>query len=187
MSDTQADTATEITATVPATGANVTTTLDANLDDPAKEIAKWKELARKHEDRAKSNADAAKELDKLRQQTMSDVEKAAVLAKAEGRTEALREVGTKLVDAEVRAAAAGRNVDVDALLEGLDRSRFLDDDGDPDVKAIAAWVDRIAPQPDPDSGRPHAFDLGQGVRHDASTSLGGDPLERDLKAKLGIS
>lgn len=182
MSETAADTATETTTTEVTTQA-----VDTTGDDPAKEIAKWQALARKHEDRAKANAQAVKDLEDLRKTTMTDQERLAAEARAEGRTEALREVGGKLVDAEVRAAAAGRNVDVDALLEGLDRSRFIDDSGDADQRAITAWVDRVAPKPDEDQGRPSAFDLGQGHRPDASTSLGGDPLERDLKLKLGIS
>lgn len=182
MTDTAADTATETTTTEA-----TTQTVDTTGDDPAKEIEKWKNLARKHEDRAKSNDRAAKELEALKQQTMTDVEKAAAQARSEGRTEALIEVGAKLVDAEVRAAAAGRPVDVDALLEGLDRSRFLDDNGDANQTAIAAWVDRVAPKPDEDTATTRSFDLGQGHRPDASTSLGGDPLERDLKRKLGIS
>lgn len=141
--------------------------------DWQKEAEKYKALARKHEDRAKANAKAEKELEQLRQQSMSDTEKAIAVAKQEARTEALREFGAKVVDAEVRAAVAGRNVDADALLEGLDRARFLDDDGEPDRDAITAWVDRIAPQP------AESFpDLGQGAR--GGTGAITDPLLRDL-------
>lgn len=178
MSETTPDTGTETPTE--------TSTPDTG-EDPAKEIAKWRDLARKHEERAKSNAQAVKELEELRKTTMTDQEKAAAQARLEGRTEALREIGTKLVDAEVRAAAAGRNVDVDALLEGLDRSRFIDENGDADQKSIGSWVDRIAPPPDESAGQPPAFDLGQGHRPDPSTALNGDPLLRDLKAHLGIS
>lgn len=119
--------------------------------------------ARKWEERAKSNSTAAKELEQLRKASMSEQEKAVESARSEARSEALRTVGGRLVDAEVKVAAAGRNVDVDALLEGLDRGRFLSDDGEPDSKAITAWVDRIAPKA---NGEPASVfpDLGQGRR-----------------------
>jgi len=48
----------------------------------------------------------------------------------------------------VRAAAAGRVADVDALLEGINPAKFLTDDGEPDRDAISVWVDRIAPKND---------------------------------------
>jgi hypothetical protein len=177
MSDTSADTATaETTTDTSDTGA-----------DLAAEVEKWKAQARKHEDRAKANANAARELEQLRQQSMSDTEKAAAQAKAEGRAEALREVAAERVADAVRVAAAGRNVDVDALLEGLDRTRFAGDDGIPDRDAIQAWIDRIAPKPDDTTtDTVLVADLGQGVRGNSSMALNGDPLLRDLKSKLGI-
>ncbi|MGI8711091.1 MAG: hypothetical protein ACR2LA_08885 [Acidimicrobiales bacterium] len=122
------------------------------------EAEKYKGLSRKHEDRAKANADAARRLADLEKQSMSDIEKAVANAREEASTEARRSYGTRLVDAEVKAATAGRTVDVEALLDGLDRGRFLGDDGEPDTAAIGAWVDRIAPL------RPGPLDLGQGVR-----------------------
>lgn len=96
----------------------------------------------------KANGEAAKfrrELEKLRTDALSDNERAVALARAEGLAEGVKTGATRLVDAEVRAAVAGRNVDVKALLEGLDRTRFLTDDGEPDTDRIAKWVDRIAP------------------------------------------
>lgn len=134
-------------------------------EDPAAELAKWKEMARKHEERAKANASAATELEKLKQQSMSDTEKAVAQAKTDGRLEALKEAGTRLVDAEVKAAAAGRDIDVPVLLQGLDRTAFLDADGNPDTKAITAWVDKLAPATNRNAnGRP---DTGQGNRGQA--------------------
>jgi hypothetical protein len=40
-----------------------------------------------HEDRAKANANAAKELEQVRQQSMTDQEKAVEAARIEGRTD----------------------------------------------------------------------------------------------------
>jgi hypothetical protein len=96
---------------------------------------------------------------------MSDTEKAVEAARAEARTAALREVGGRLVDAELRAAAAGRPIEVDALLEAVDRSRFITDDGDVDRKALAAWVDRIAPAPTDAPPRVPSFDGGARTPH----------------------
>lgn len=121
------------------------------------EAEKWKTQARKHEERAKANATAVKELDTLRKTHMTDAEKIAAEAEERGRKAGRAESAKRLVDLEVKAAAAGRTVNVDALLEGLDRERFLSDDGEPDAKAIAAWVDKVAPKND-------VTDLGQGAR-----------------------
>jgi hypothetical protein len=177
----------------PDTGTADTPT-DQNLDqakpdtgnDLTAEVEKWKALARKHEDKAKANATAAKELDSLKQQTMTELEKAVATARTEARAEALREVGATRVDDALRVALAGRPVDVDALLDGLDRTRFLDTEGQPDRDAIASWVDRIAPAQDPTTS---VVDLGQGNRGGAAGSdmaLNGDPLLQSLKSKLNI-
>lgn len=144
------------------------------------EIDKWKSLARKHEARAKENAEARKELDAVR----AEQEKAVAEAVAAARAEVLAEVGAHLVDAEVKAAAAGRGIDVEALISCLDRKRFLGEDGKPDVEAITQWIERLSPtQP---KSEPRFPDLGQGQRGRSSMPLNGDPLLRDLKTKLNI-
>lgn len=122
-------------------------------------VRKLRDEAAKYRTEAKANA---KRLEDLEKQAMTDTEKAIAQAKADARSEVLGEVGSKLVDAEVRAAAAGRTVDVEALLEGLDRRRFLTDDGDADRDAIGGWIDRVAPKGDP--AKPSPIDMGQGTR-----------------------
>lgn len=180
MSDTAPDTG---TTTPVVTTDQLPDTGDAT--DHKAEAEKWKALARKHEADFKKTA---RELDGFKQASMSDQEKAVAAAvdaaRNEARTETLRTVGSRLVDAEVKAAAAGRAVDVEALLEGLDRSRFLDDEGEPNVKAITAWVDRIAPAPQP--GQTLRVDLGQGNRGTGNGAVAlNDPLLKDLVAKVG--
>lgn len=133
------------------------------------EAEKWQSQARKHEDRWKQNATAAKELEELKKRSMSDQEKAVAEAKNAGQAEAMKVYGRRLVDAEVRAAVADRQVDVDALLDGLDRSRFLGEDGEPDSKAIKAWVDRIAPK---QAGRTNPLAQGaRGTRGDSTPDM----------------
>lgn len=97
------------------------------------------------------------ELDKVRQASMSETERAIAEAKAAGRTEAASEFGKRLVKSELAIAAAKRNPDFDtAGLDYLDLSRFVGDDGEPDAKAIAGAVERLVPAP---SGAP-SFDGG---------------------------
>lgn len=164
MPDAPANTGTDATADTSTDTAD-TSSPDTGSGD---ELARWKALARKHEDRAKANSAAARELDELRQKTMSETEKAVAAARDEGRKEAAKTLGARLVDAEVKIAVAGRGVNVDALLDGLDRTRFLTDDGEPDTKAIAQWVDKLVPAGG-QLGRP---DLGQGAR--GAPAGGGD-------------
>lgn len=168
MSDTATDTTTttEGKSDTAATATNTTTEAKSDTDntDLAAELEKWKAQARKHEDRAKANAAAAKELEDVRKASMSETEKAVAEAKALTRAEVLAEVGSTLVDAEVRAALAGRTVDVDAVLDGLNRVRFLGDDGQPDRDEIVAWVDRIAPKSET---AVRSLDMGQGARGQA--------------------
>lgn len=160
------------------------TTSGDEMPEQAAELERLRAEAKKWEGRAKANSGAVKELEQLRQASMSDLEKAVAIARQEARSEALREVGSGLVDDLIRTASEGRPVDPDTLLEGLDRTRFLDDEGRPDTKAIRAWLDRLAPRPE--EGVTRFPDLGQGSRVPPH-ALNGDPLLADLKNALGIS
>ena len=183
MSDATAETATTEPVTPPAGETPPETPPAEPATDLAAEVEKWKAQSRKNEDRAKANAEAAKELERLKRESLPEQERLIEEARAAARAEALAEVGTSRVDDAVKLAAAGRPVDVDALLEGLDRKRFLGEDGQPDVPAITAWVDRVAPAPT--EGAVTALDLGQGTRSQAP-GLNSSQLESDLKQALGI-
>lgn len=187
MSNVEPDTGT-VTPAAPELTADAPATPDTGVD-PTAEIEKWKALAKKHEQRAKENASAAQELEKVRLAAMTDQEKAVAEAVAAARVDTLRSVGARLVDAEVRAVLAGTGIDPEALLEGLDRSRFLDDDGEPLRDEIVKWVNRLAPQPEVPGSAPFP-DLGQGARGGkgvAPTGLGhDDDLTRGIKQALGI-
>ncbi len=94
-----------------------------------------------------------KELSDLKSANQSEQEKAVESARKEGYTagkaDATKEVGSLLVDAEFRAATTGRLTDEqrDALLENVDRTRFIGTDGAVDRGALTGWVDKIAPAP----------------------------------------
>lgn len=127
------------------TEATETEATETDAKDWKAEAEKWQTLARKNEERAKSNATAAKELEKVRAAAMTETEKAVAEAEARGRTSALTEAGPRLVRAEFRAAAAGR-VDketLDAYLEDVDLKRFLDESGEPNSKAIEARIAKL--------------------------------------------
>lgn len=147
------------------------------------EVAKWKALSRQNEARAKENADAKRELEALRKQHESDQERAVREAVDVARAEVMGEVGEGRVADAFRVAVAGRDVDVDKLLDGVNVSRFLGDDTEPKRDEIQAWVDDFAPVQEPPR-----LDLGQGARaNHAVPGLASSQLERDLKAKLGIT
>ncbi len=142
--------------------------------------AKYEETlraSRKHEDRAKANATAARELETLKQQSMSDLEKAVAEAAGKAHAEGVASVNVKLVDAYVVAAVARhKGLDADAVLEVMDRSRFLDADGEPDKKAINTAVDRLAP-------KAANADLGQGAR--GATNGSSDDMNTLLRQAAG--
>lgn len=100
------------------------------------------------EKQARANAKAAQELERYKQESLSEQEKAIVKAReeaaAQARGEVLSTVGQRLARAEIRAAAAGKVADIDGLLEDLNLAKFLDENGEPDSKAIGEAVKRWA-------------------------------------------
>lgn len=180
-------TATELTETEPATGSATepTETTSTDTTDWRAEADKWKAQARKHEERAKTNANASKDLETLRQQSMSDQEKAVAQARAEGKAEALREGASKIVEAKIEAAAAGRLDDdqLKTLLENVDLARFVDESGDVDGDKVAKFVEGIAPKTE--QTEPVFPDLGQGARGSTSKA-DANPLLADMKKIAGV-
>lgn len=168
------------------------TTPDAGTPETGSETVDWqaeaekyRELAKSWEKRSKGNSEAAKELKALRESSMTEQERAVAEAVAQARTSTLLELGSHLVSAEFRAAAAGRLTadQLSALLEDMDMSKYLTEDGQVDTERVAKKVDALAPKPDPNAP-PTWPDLGQGAR--ASTpALNDDALLHALEAKVG--
>jgi len=98
------------------------------------EAAKWKAMARKHENAAKAGQ---KELDKLRAASQTDAERAVSEAEARGRQAALADVAQRLAGAEVKAALAGVVPDPAAIVEDLNLSKYVTSDGEVDSEAVA--------------------------------------------------
>jgi hypothetical protein len=122
----------------------------------------WKAEARKWEQRAKENRQAATELEKQRKAAMTEAERAVAEAEERGRTAATETFGKRLATSEIRAAAADTGRDLTGVFDYLDLTRFVGEDGQPDEKAIKAFVDGLpviddgkprAPKPDANQGR----------------------------------
>lgn len=168
---------------------------DGDGTDWEAEAKKWKSQSRKHEDRAKANATAAKELDELKRASASDQEKAIQAAKDEAKAEAVKGLAPRLVAAEIKSVSAGRMTDRqrEALLEGLDATKYLTDDGQVDTDKVTALIDGIAPKSDKDADEPGKGkngkgrfpDLGQGRRGGDSKMTAQERADAQL-VKLGI-
>lgn len=130
-----ADTATSDAApdTDAAPPAEPTTDLQAEVD-------KWKALARKHEDRAKANADAQRDLDQLRQQVESEQERVVREAVAAAKAEVSGQYQGQLLQEALRAAAGGILNDPSDAVRLIDTDGLLDDNGMPDRSAITSRV-----------------------------------------------
>ncbi len=128
----------------------------------------WKAEARKWQDRAKANHSAAKELDTLKKQGMTDLERQVDEAKKAARDETLAEVGQSRAGDAIRFSIGDRMKDdeVDELLDHLNLSKFLTDDGQVDKAKVAAYVARVAPA----KNGQQLPDLGQGARNGPRSS-----------------
>lgn len=125
------------------TGAEKTT--DTSTDNGAEDARITKANAEAARYRRELRA-AQQKLEKIEAASMSETERAVAEAKKVGRAEALAAVGKRLARSEFRAAAAGRiePSQLDGFLEYADTSKFLNDDGEPDSKAIEAAIKRLA-------------------------------------------
>src|SRR3982751_3057943 len=168
----------------PDTGSDSPPDTGAETTDWRAEAEKYRELHRKQETRAKANAEAARELERVRRETMSETERAVAEAVARREADLRSEDGSRLAGAALDGALGSRMAPdaKAALLAGLDFARFLDEAGEVDQAAVNAFASTVAPE----SHTPTAFpDLGQGVRVPVANGSP-DPLLGALKGKLGI-
>lgn len=129
---------------------NGQTTETPSVEDLLAQVEEWKGHARKHEQRAKDNKDAADALEALKREKMTDAERAQVEA---------QERDSRLTEAEARAEkaeAALARFQIAAEF-GLDKedTEALAAVSDPEaVKALAARLaGRSAQRPTPGQGR----------------------------------
>ncbi|MFJ9645007.1 hypothetical protein [Streptomyces sp. NPDC101206] len=137
---------------------------------PSGDETDWKAEARKWEQRAKENRSAADELATLKQQAMTDQEKAVAAAEKNGRTAAAAEYAARLAAAEFRAACAAAGVDLGEASDLIDTSRFAAD-GEVDTDGIKAAVKKLAKLASARGPGRSGGDLGGGSSGDAPASL----------------
>jgi hypothetical protein len=145
----------------------------------AQQAAYWKAQSRKHEQRVKSLGtpdeikrlrDDAAELEKLRQASMGEQERAVSAARTEAASETAREWAKRLVRSELRAATAGRIEpnDLDELIAPMDLSWFLDENSNVDDAKVRTIAAKLATNGNTAAGNtgngPRFPDLGQGQR-----------------------
>lgn len=117
------------------------------------QLAYWKYHARQHEGVAKSRADYDQQkadAEKWRQaqkDQMTPDQKAIDQAKEEARAEERRKIAPRLVAAEFKAKA--KNVDeelLEAFLEDLDHTKYLNSNGEVDTEKVKARVEKLSPK-----------------------------------------
>lgn len=134
-------------------------------EQPSQDETDWKAEARKWEQRAKENKQARDEIEKQRKAAMTEAERAVAEAEERGRTAAAQEYGKRLVRSEIRAAATEAGADLAGVFDYLDLGRFVGEDGEPDAKAVKAFVAALPKKDTP----PPSFDGGG-----RSTATGSD-------------
>ena len=147
---------------------------DAQQDSETQaDATDWKAEARKWEQRAKDNKAAAAELEKARKASMTETERAVAEAEERGRLSAVTAYGERLARTEWAAEAAKRNPGFNAAdaLEDLNVHKFLGEDGEPDLKAIAASVARLVPEASTGPALPPSFDGGTRQAAPAGASM----------------
>jgi ribosomal protein S18 len=130
---TATDTVTDTTTTTTSTDTSKDTATDTETEGPD-----WKALARKHEKRAKDNADAAQELAKIKAENQTPSEKALNEAREAGRAESNAVHLQALAGARLEAALTGIVDDPAEFVDDLNLAKFVTNDGEVDTAAIAA-------------------------------------------------
>jgi hypothetical protein len=112
---------------------------------------------------------------------MSDTERAVAEAEQRGRSAALATAGVRLAKAEFKAAAAGKvpNESVEGFLEYADLSRFVGEDGEPDLKAITGAIKKLT-----GSGNTNTTNYDGGARTSAAKP---DDMNALIRRQAGLA
>ncbi|MFJ2113114.1 MULTISPECIES: hypothetical protein [unclassified Streptomyces] len=115
------------------------------------DVEKWKAQSRKHEERAKANAAAAKELEELKAANATDTEKAIGEAVKKAVAEERSRGAAALARQVFLAGASGRIESPTDVVEDVNLSKYIDANGDVDEDGLGKLIDRLAPKK-PDTG-----------------------------------
>jgi hypothetical protein len=155
---------------------------------PEHQAAYWRHQAQSWEGKAKTADGKVKELEPRAQQfaaleeaSRTEADRAIEQARREAHTAAVAateaaaraKYGSVLVGAEFRVQLAGKLTaeQVSTLVGGLDVTRFLTEDGQPDTERIGEYVAALpAAQPQPAPAPQGRVNLGQGARPGAVVS-----------------
>jgi hypothetical protein len=140
--------------------------MKAERDDARREAKRVKELEA--------------ELDKVRNATATDAEKALNAAKAEGAAEATTRANERILRSEVRALATGKFADPGDALNFLDLAEFrVNENGDFDQKAVTKALDAVL------ADKPYlAAATGQRVPGVPVGARQGAPASEDMNAMI---
>jgi hypothetical protein len=110
------------------------------------DVEKWKAQSRKHEARAKENADAARELAELKAANATDSEKAITEAVTKAVAEERSRGAAALARQVFLAGASGRLDNPADVVEDVNLSKYIDANGDVDEDGLTKLIDRLAPK-----------------------------------------
>lgn len=174
MSDPIANPAAAAVTAAPDASKNTPQVEAETVETLTEKLAKYKDIAKTQETRAKENAAAAKELADIRESQKTEAQKIADrLAKADAETAS---IPAKVADA-LKAHLVGLH-EIDAE----DAELFLTAT---EPELLLKQIARLVSQSDTQSKSNHVPSEGRNSR--APHALNGDGLEQALKAKLGIS
>jgi hypothetical protein len=109
------------------------------IEELQADVERWKTLSRQNE----TNYNATRtELEKLKQASMSDAEKALEQAKQDARNATLAEVSQDLIKAALEVQATKKSAKLPDL-DFLNLDRFKADDGRPNTEAITSFLDSL--------------------------------------------
>ncbi len=135
-----------------------------------------------------NNKRLAKERDDLKAAGMTADEKALNDAKNEGKAEGIKAAGAKLARAEVKAALAGLidPADMADIIEDIDLSKYVKDDGDVDedaVKALRTKWEKLTGKKPGEAG--NGVRMVQGAGNGVKSTASGEDFIRGLARQKG--
>ena len=139
------------------------------LGDSGKRALDAERAARRNAEKAAKAAQA--ELDRLREASLSETERAIAQARREAREETSRELNSRLVRAEAKAVATGRLADPEDIVRYIDLSQFeVDESGNVDVKALNKEIDALLKSKPYLAAQRVGGDVDSGARGKATTT-----------------
>lgn len=114
-----------------------------------------------HKQAREQAKEAQREAEKLRRDKVGEIEQAKADAKAEARKEVLQEVQSRLLEASIKAHAAGKLRKPEYALRLIDKASLVNEDGEVVDKKVAEAIDALLKE-DPALGVDEKRPLGGG-------------------------